>query len=329
MMKKEILPFGLKYILFISICTSCAVTPHFSPSYQPFPLYHKQKDIHIDGAIAPNLKFYQVTQMPWNIDGYFGYSLTNHLFIDFRTTFNKIDVNNNVNDINKWGDDKYNIARLNMGFGFGYYKWANNFVFGIKTGLLFGKTNLEANQYMNFYDNSYPINTYFNKYFSAKNFVTYLCPFIGYENEYTQLDIQLNCLRERVFNIDNNLTGLYYENEIENIKPFGLISKPYTDWAIEPSITLKGGLKNIKFVIQKVFSNRYSQSNILYMKDNIYFGVELNFNIDDIFTSKNSYTNSIRSTGITSSPLYFRNNWTIAKTSFLQYFEILSISWSL
>jgi hypothetical protein len=244
---------------------------HYFPTYKSVPFFHKKNELQLNAAYGgvqtlATFQPYDWDKLPYCFDFQMNYSLTNHLYVDFQSVYDVHKIPN-FDVINQ-------ISYSYLGLDFGYYKWYGHFLAGLKSGLKSGKVELK------YYDNTKLLN---HEFFYADNQIYSICPFLGYETEYSQIAIQINCLKSNYYNIDNKLTQIptyYYDYNYFTL--FKQISKPFDEYFIEPAITLKGGSKNAKVVFQAIRSFNFGNTRLNFMKFNLFVGLEFKFDIDII-----------------------------------------------
>jgi len=285
----------MKKIIYLAISltflNSCRGLYHYFPSYQSVPIFHKKNDLQIDCSagnvqeIAGTSIYGSLTSKvirPWCFDTHVSYSLTDYLYLNFLTSYDYNYYYSESETLNP--KFYYKVSYLTSGLGIGYYKWFSNCITGIATNVSFGKTELFDN-----YDiySSYPTKANLPvKSFNANNLIFAISPFLGYEYEFSQVALQLNCSNFQYSNIRNRLGGIDSNdnNFLDLLKP---INESFQEWFVEPSITFKTGTKQAKFVFQETRSYHFGKTNLNYMSNNSYIGIELNFDIDNWFKKEN------------------------------------------
>jgi len=109
-------------------------------------------------------------------------------------------------------------------------------------------------------------------------------PFIGYENNYSQIAFHINFSEQQYSSVVNNLyNNIPSEQKIKNIIMFYDIRKPFFQFFIEPALTIKTGGKHARLVLQGIKSFHFGTNNFNFLPTNLYLGIELDFEFDRLF----------------------------------------------
>jgi hypothetical protein len=240
-------------LVIIFTLSSCTTTLyHHVSNYQAVPSYHQKKDFQINGSVG-NIAILPLFVYPFCFNFNAGYAISDRFFIDV-TALSDLTV-----------QDKTEVFTKRKGFGIGYYKHNNTYFYGSKLNVLFG---------------SYEINTntadFGNMNFDAYNTCFSICPFLGHEEDNTQVTFQLNFSNNYFYSIDNHLSGLDFIKKYKDIKSFENINSPFSTWYLEPSVSFKYGNRVAKVVVEDIYSIQLNGKQFSFLENNIYFGVELN-----------------------------------------------------
>ena len=262
-------------ILILLLINACNPIYHYFPSYQSIPNYREKNELQIDGALGNiyNIEFLNVGyETPFCLNSNIGYSISNRFFINTNISYN----------ILGYGKNNYQISNLNYGFGLGYFNWYKGFNYGTKAGVSYGTMDID------FKDPNLG-----KKSFNANNFILSFCPFIAYKYNMILLSFQLNCSNYQYQDINNEFPGINFGGDLANFQKFQQIRNPFSVWFIEPSLSIKGGYKHLKIVIQKILSYHVGNTDLNYMKENFYLGLEFNFKLEEIFHRKPTKNKSL------------------------------------
>jgi hypothetical protein len=246
---------------------------HYFPDYKPVPSFHNKNELQLNGSfgdiqqIASPSNVTDIGSSPFLYDLQMNYSVTKNLFMGLQFVYDLQDIS--------YFDIRNQISISKKGIDLGYFKWSNNFLIGIKSGIQIGKLELK------YYDKNSTMPN--NLFFYSDNLKYSICPFLGYETEYSQIALQLDCSELKYYNINNQLTKILSENDFQYFKPFQTIKNPFINYFIEPSITLKSGFKNAKIVFQEIKFINFGNKSLNYMKFTSYVGFEFNFDINKMF----------------------------------------------